>query len=163
KVFFFFIYIKIKLKGELVMLKESSILRIPGPSPIPPSIQRAMSQPMIGHRGSETSELMGRIKPELKKVFGPKQDVMIITGSGTAGTDTAAVKIVSQGDEEVVLVSGSVGDRVANICETYEMKTHLIEVEWCEHVVEDDVADFLEKNKNLRAFFMTQCETSSGI
>jgi len=145
------------------MLKESSILRIPGPSPIPPSIQRAMSQPMIGHRGSETSELMGRIKPELKKVFGTKQDVMIITGSGTSGLETAAVNIASKGDEVLVLVSGSFGDRFAKICETYEMKTHRIEVDWGENIVIDDVADFLEKNKNIKAVFMTQCETSTGI
>lgn len=145
------------------MLKESSILRIPGPSPIPPSIQRAMSQPMIGHRGSETSELMGRIKPELKKVFGTKQDVMVITGSGTSGLETAAVNIASKGDEVLVLVSGSFGDRFAKICETYEMKTHRIEVDWGENIVIDDVADFLEKNKNIKAVFMTQCETSTGI
>src|SRR5699024_1576386 len=106
---------KRKVKGELVMLKESSILRIPGPSPIRQIIQRAMTQPMIGHRGSETSELMGRIKPELKKVFGTKQDVMIITGSGTSGLETAAVNIASKGDEVLVLVSGSFGDRFAKI------------------------------------------------
>src|SRR5699024_11690795 len=145
------------------MLKESSILRIPGPSPIPPSIQRAMSQPMIGHRGSETSELMGRIKPELKKVFGTKQDVMIITGSGTSGLETAAVNVASAGDEVLVLVSGSFGDRFAKICETYEMKTHRIEVDWGENIVVDDVAEFLKENKNIKAVFMTQCETSTGI
>ncbi len=145
------------------MINESSILRIPGPSPIPPSIQRAMSQPMIGHRGTETSEMMQRIKPELKKVFGTKQDVMIITGSGTSGLETAAVNIASAGDEVLVLVSGSFGDRFAKICETYEMKTHRIEVDWGENIVVEDVADFLKGNKNIKAVFMTQCETSTGI
>src|SRR5699024_12526687 len=145
------------------MLNESSILRIPGPSPIPPSVQRAMTQPMIGHRGTETSEMIRRIKPELKKIFGTKQDVMIITGSGTSGLETAAVNIASEGDEALVLVSGSFGDRFAKICETYEMKTQRIEVDWGENIVIDDVADFLEKNKNIKEVFMTQCETSSGI
>lgn len=145
------------------MINESNILRIPGPSPIPPSVQRAMSQPMIGHRGQETSEMMQRIKPELKKVFGTKQDVMIITGSGTSGLETAAVNVASAGDEVLVLVSGSFGDRFAKICETYEMKTHRIEVDWGENIVVDDVAEFLKENKNIKAVFMTQCETSTGI
>lgn len=35
------------------MLPDQLLLRIPGPSPIPPSVQRAMSQPMIGHRGAD--------------------------------------------------------------------------------------------------------------
>src|SRR5699024_10472103 len=102
----------------------------------------------IGHRGSETSELMGRIKQELKKVFGTKQDVMIITGSGTSGLETAAVNIASKGDEVLVLVSGSFGDRLAKICETYERKTHRIEVDWGEKIVIDEVADVPEKHRN---------------
>ncbi|OZU86962.1 aminotransferase, partial [Virgibacillus indicus] len=67
------------------MLPDQHLLRIPGPSPIPPSVQLAMSQPMIGHRGQEAKELLKQIKPKLKFVFGTKQDVSIITGSGTAG------------------------------------------------------------------------------
>lgn len=129
------------------MLNESSILRIPGPSPIPPSVQRAMTQSMIGHRGAETSEMIRRIKPELKKIFGTKQDVMIITGSGTSGLETAAVNVAAEGDEVLVLVSGSFGDRFAKICEEYKMKTHRIEVEWGEEIVVEDVANFLKENK----------------
>ena len=145
------------------MLNESSILRIPGPSPIPPSVQRAMTQPMIGHRGTETSEMIRRIKPELKKIFGTKQDVMIITGSGTSGLETAAVNVAAEGDEVLVLVSGSFGDRFAKICEEYKMKTHRIEVEWGEEIVVEDVANFLKENKQIKAVFMTHCETSTGI
>ena len=145
------------------MLNESSILRIPGPSPIPPSVQRAMTQPMIGHRGAETSEMIRRIEPELKKVFGTKQDVMIITGSGTSGLETAAVNVAAEGDEVLVLVSGSFGDRFAKICEEYKMKTHRIEVEWGEEIVVEDVANFLKENKQIKAVFMTHCETSTGI
>ncbi len=145
------------------MLNESSILRIPGPSPIPPSVQRAMTQSMIGHRGAETSEMIRRIKPELKKVFGTKQDVMIITGSGTSGLETAAVNVAAEGDEVLVLVSGSFGDRFAKICEEYKMKTHRIEVEWGEEIVVEDVANFLKENKQIKAVFMTHCETSTGI
>src|SRR5699024_9163789 len=99
------------------MLQDTNILRIPGPSPIPPSVQRAMSKPMIGHRGHETTVIMESIKPRLKKVFGTKQDVMIITGSGTSGLETAVVNSVSAGDEVLVIVTGSFGDRFSKICE----------------------------------------------
>src|SRR5690625_4967937 len=88
---------------------------------------------------------------------------MIITGSGTSGLETAAVNIASKGDEVLVLVSGSFGDRFAKICETYEMKTHRIDVDWGENIVIDDDAVFLEKNKNIKAVCMMQCETSTEI
>lgn len=43
------------------MLPDQLILRIPGPIPIPPSVQRAMSQSMIGHRGKKTSTMIQQI------------------------------------------------------------------------------------------------------
>src|SRR5699024_12437202 len=97
------------------------------------------------------------------KVIVDSPEVVMITRCGTSGLDTDAVKITSKGDEVLVLVFGSFGDRFAKICVTYEMKTDRIEVDWVENIVIDDVADFLEKNKNIKAVFMTQCETSTGI
>src|SRR5699024_10484619 len=103
------------------MLTEQQLLRIPGPSPIPPSVQRAMSQPMVGHRNEETEQLLERIQPNLKKVFGTKQDVAIIAGSGTAGLETAVVNLVEPGDEVLVIANGSFGDRVAPTCDPYAL------------------------------------------
>ncbi len=145
------------------MLSDVNLLRIPGPTPIPPSVQRAMAQPMIGHRGAETSAMVKRIKPELKKVFGTKQDVLMITGSGTSGLETAVVNAAQAGDDVLVLVSGSFGDRFAQICDAHKMKTHRIDVEWGEEINVDEVANYLKENKNIKAVFMTQCETSTGI
>lgn len=145
------------------MLSDVNLLRIPGPTPIPPSVQRAMAQPMIGHRGAETSAMVKRIKPELKKVFGTKQDVLMITGSGTSGLETAVVNAAQAGDDVLVLVSGSFGDRFAQICDAHKMKTHRIDVEWGEEINVAEVATYLKENQDIKAVFMTQCETSTGI
>lgn len=152
-----------KTKGEILVLQDTSLLRIPGPTPIPPSVQRAMSKPMIGHRGQETKELIQRIKPKLKKVFGTEQDVMMITGSGTAGLETAAVNVAASGDEVLVIVSGAFGDRFAKICEAYNMKTHRLDVTWGEAVDVEEIKAFLQKNSNIKAVFVTYCETSTGV
>lgn len=145
------------------MQQDFSILRIPGPTPIPPSVERAMSQPMIGHRGSETKELIQRIKPRLKKVFGTKQDVIMLTGSGTAGLETAVVNAVGRGDEVLVLVSGAFGDRFAQICQAQQITTHRLDFPWGDPVDVEQVKTFLQQNKNIKAVFATQCETSTGI
>src|SRR5699024_12200800 len=114
------------------MLTEQQLLRISGPSPIPPSVHRAMSQPMVGHRNEETEQLLERIQPNLKKVFGRKQYVAIIAGSGTAGLETAVVNLVEPGDDVLILVTGSFGDRFAQICDTYRTKVHRMDNEWCQ-------------------------------
>ena len=108
------------------MLQDQQYLRIPGPTPIPPSVQRAMAQPMIGHRGSETTELLRSITPRLKKVFGTEQDVMIVTGSGTSGLEAAVVNAVKPHDEVLVIVTGAFGARFVDICKAYGIGVHIL-------------------------------------
>lgn len=145
------------------MLTDQQILRIPGPTPIPPSVNRAMSQPMIGHRGQSTSDMISDIRPKLKRVFGTKQEVMILTGSGTSGLETAAVNTVAPGEEAVVIVTGSFGERFAKICEAYDIKTHIIEVTWGEALKPLAVKEFLQDHPEVKAVFSTYCETSTGV
>lgn len=145
------------------MLQDSGLLRIPGPTPIPPSVQRAMNQPMIGHRGEETKELLKRIKPKLKPVFGTEEEVMILTGSGTSGLEAAVVNTMTAGDEVLVVVTGSFGDRFAQICESYQLRTHRLEFTWGEAADSGQIEEFLQQNPQIKAVFMTYCETSTGV
>lgn len=145
------------------MLQDYSLLRIPGPTPIPPSVNHAMNQPMIGHRGKETTELLQRIKPRLKKLFQTKEDMLIITGSGTAGLETAVVNVASKDDEVLVIVTGAFGDRFAKICDAHGIQTHRMDITWGEAANAEKVAQFLQENKQIKAVFMTHCETSTGV
>ncbi|MDC3425984.1 alanine--glyoxylate aminotransferase family protein [Aquibacillus sp. 3ASR75-11] len=145
------------------MLADHQLLRIPGPSPIPPSVQRAMVQPMIGHRGQEAKQLIQTIRPKLKPIFGTDQDVVVITGSGTAGLETAVVNTVKAGDEVLVIVTGSFGDRFAKICESYQIRVRRLDVEWGNALDPNQVKVLLEENPTIKAVFATFCETSTGV
>ncbi|TWT28413.1 alanine--glyoxylate aminotransferase family protein [Planomicrobium sp. CPCC 101110] len=145
------------------MLADQQILRIPGPTPIPPSVQRAMAQPMIGHRGQSTSDLISRIRPKLKRVFGTEQEVVILTGSGTAGLETAVVNAVAPGEEVLVIVTGAFGDRFVKICKAYHIPTHVLQVEWGKAVNPDLVREFLKEHPGIKAVLSTYCETSTGV
>ncbi|MFD1040444.1 pyridoxal-phosphate-dependent aminotransferase family protein [Virgibacillus byunsanensis] len=145
------------------MLTDQQLLRIPGPTPIPPSVQRAMSQPMIGHRAPETKDLLQRIKPKLKPIFGTAQDVVVMTGSGTAGLETAVVNAVKPDDEVLVIVTGSFGERFVNICEAYQINTHRYDSEWGKTVTPESVKEYLNKYPKVTAVFATFCETSTGV
>src|SRR5699024_2252653 len=112
---------------------------------------------------TETSELIQRIKPRLKKIFGTEEDILFIAGSGTAGLETAAVNVANSGDEVLVLVSGSFGERFAQICESLDLTTHRLNFEWGSFIDVEKVKQFMQENNNIKAVFMTQCETSTGI
>ncbi|WP_313893697.1 alanine--glyoxylate aminotransferase family protein [Psychrobacillus sp.] len=145
------------------MLQDQTILRIPGPSPIPPSVQRAMSQTMIGHRGKETSHMLKNIGPGLKRVFGTEQEVAIIAGSGTAGLETAVVNVVKPGDEVLVVVTGAFGDRFTKICETYNIRTHVLSVDWGKALDPKEVQAYIVEHPEVKVVFTTYCETSTGV
>lgn len=145
------------------MLADHKILRIPGPTPIPPSVTRAMSQGMIGHRSEDFKQVMAKVAPRLKPIFGTTQDVLLLTGSGTSGLETAVVNILSEGDHVLILVSGAFGDRFVKICETYQLNTHLIESTWGEAVDPNQVRDYLTHHPQIKAVFATYCETSTAV
>lgn len=145
------------------MLKEQTFLRIPGPTPIPPSVQQAMNRPMMGHRSSEASDLISSIQPRLRKVFGSTQDVIILTGSGTSALEAAVVNTVMPSDEVLVIVTGSFGDRFAKICEAHNVAAHRLDVEWGKSFQTEEVRSLLQKNPDIKAVFATYCETSTGV
>lgn len=145
------------------MLPDQQFLRIPGPTPIPPSVQHAMNLPMIGHRDQETKDLLHSIKPKLKPVFGTNQEVLMIAGSGTAGLESAVVNAVQPGDEVLVIVTGAFGDRFAQICTEHQIATHRYDVEWGEAAEPEEIEKYLKSHPHIKAVFATLCETSTGV
>lgn len=145
------------------MFTHPELLRIPGPTPIPPRVQQAMNRTMFGHRGNEMKQLLQNIRHSLKDVFGTKEEVVILTSSGTSALEAAVVNTVREGDEVLVIVGGAFGDRFANICETYNLNVHRLDVTWGEAVDPEDVRKVLQKYPEIKAVFATYCETSTGV
>ncbi|MFY0543014.1 pyridoxal-phosphate-dependent aminotransferase family protein [Brevibacillus sp. H7] len=145
------------------MFTDKMILRIPGPTPIPPRVQQAMNQPMIGHRSGQFSSLFARTAERLKTYFGTKQDVYILAGSGTSALEMSVVNTLQPNDEAAVLVSGAFGERFAKICERFGIVVHRLDVPWGEAVTPDILTDFLREKPRVKAVFATYCETSTGV
>jgi len=145
------------------MFADNLILRIPGPTPIPPRVQQAMTRPMIGHRSAHFSNLFTRTAERLKPIFGTSQDVFIVAGSGTSALEMGVVNTLQAGDEAAVLVSGAFGERFAKICERYGITAHRLQVEWGDAVTPELLTPFLQEHPNVKAVFATHCETSTGI
>ncbi|MGI8313926.1 pyridoxal-phosphate-dependent aminotransferase family protein [Halobacillus mangrovi] len=145
------------------MKREWDLLHTPGPTPIPPSVERAMNQPMIGHRGQKCKELLNDLAPRLKPVFGTSGEVLVLTGSGTSALEAAVVNTTQPGDEVIVVVAGAFGDRFAQICKTYELNVHRIDVEWGKAVTVEQVESVLQAAEDPKAVFLTHCETSTGV
>ncbi|QDX93741.1 alanine--glyoxylate aminotransferase family protein [Brevibacillus laterosporus] len=145
------------------MFEEKIILRIPGPTPIPPRVQQAMTRPMIGHRSGQFSKILSDVAEKIKPVFGTTQQVYVLAGSGTSALEMSVVNTLQAGDEAIVTISGAFGERFAKICERYNIIVHRLEVAWGEAITPELLQDFLTQHPMAKAVFATYCETSSGV
>ncbi len=81
-------------------------LQIPGPSPVPDRVLRAMSYPTIDHRGPEFAALGLKVLADIKKIFQTKQPVMIYPASGTGAWEAALVNTLNAGDHVLMYETG---------------------------------------------------------
>ena len=66
-------------------------LQIPGPSPVPDRILRAMAMPVLDHRGPEFQKLGRRVLDGIKGIFKTTGPVIIYPASGTGAWEAALV------------------------------------------------------------------------
>jgi alanine-glyoxylate transaminase/serine-glyoxylate transaminase/serine-pyruvate transaminase len=81
-------------------------LQIPGPSPVPDRILRAISLPTIDHRGPEFGALGRQVLAKVRDVFKTRHPVVIYPASGTGAWEAALVNTMSPGDTVLMYETG---------------------------------------------------------
>jgi len=142
-------------------------LRIPGPTPLPDRVREAGAQQMVNHRGPEFRELINRVTARLQTAFVTRNDILILTASGTGGLEAAVVNFLSPGDPILAVSIGSFGDRFAKIATAYGADVTKVDVEWGQAASADLVARELRalagNGKPAKAILLTHNETSTGV
>jgi aspartate aminotransferase-like enzyme len=109
-------------------MEKELLLMIPGPVPMPERVRYAMLRQAMNHRSAEFGAAYADCVRVLKTAFGTTNDLMIISGSGTAGME-AAISNVGKDKEIACLVNGKFGERMLKISQRYG-KAHEIKSEW---------------------------------
>ena len=138
-------------------------LRIPGPTPCPENVLQVMCKQMINHRGKEFAELLDKVTSWLKVLFQTKDDVFILTSSGTGSMEAAVVNSLSPGDKVLSLSNGVFGDRFAKIAETFGADVTRVSFEWGRAVEPDAAKKALDADPGIKAVLVTHNETSTGV
>jgi len=141
----------------------STQLRIPGPTPLPERVARAMNRPLIDHRGPEFAAILAEVTAGAKRVFKTRNDVLLLTSSGTGGLESAVANLVSPGDEVVVALCGNFGERFAALASAYGADVVRLELEWGQPVEADDLRVVLERHPKAKVVLLTHNETSTGV
>ncbi|MDL1957181.1 MAG: alanine--glyoxylate aminotransferase family protein [Candidatus Desulfofervidus auxilii] len=135
----------------------------PGPTPVPPETLLAMAVPILHHRSPQFASILAEVKEDLKYVFQTKNDVLIFASTGTGAMEGAVTNTLSSGDTALVVRAGKFGERWAEICEAYGVKTINIDIEWGRCVKIAQIAEALEKHPEIKAVFIQAHETSTGV
>ena len=81
-------------------------LQIPGPSPVPDRVLRAISSPTIDHRGPEFGALGLKVLADIQKIFKTRHPVMIYPASGTGAWEAALSNVLQAGDHVLMYETG---------------------------------------------------------
>ncbi|MCF8010163.1 MAG: alanine--glyoxylate aminotransferase family protein [Clostridiales bacterium] len=144
-------------------MPQKEYLMIPGPTPVPPMVMNAMSQPMFGHRSPEFAEIHKNIIEKLKLVFQTQNDVFVLSSSGTGGMEAAVANIINPGEKVLVLVGGKFGERWSELSYNYGAQVIQQDFTWGEPVDINVVKKELANNPDIKAVFATFNETSTGV
>ncbi len=100
-------------------MSHSPNLRIPGPTTLPESVRAAGSRQMVNHRGPEFKALLGRVTAGLQRGFRTRNDVILLTASGTGALEAVVVNFLSPGDPVLAVSIGEFGERFAAIASAF--------------------------------------------
>src|SRR5579872_6060207 len=139
-------------------------LQIPGPTPLPDRVLRAMDTPIIDHRGPEFAKLAKKCLDGIKTIFKTASPVVIYTGTGTGAWEGALVNTLSPGDRVVMVETGQFATLWKKMAEKLGLKAEFIPTDWRTGADAAAVEAKLreDKNKEIKAVCVLHNETSTG-
>ena len=144
-------------------------LSIPGPSPVPDRILRAMSMPTIDHRGPEFGPLGLKVLGDLKKIFKTQHPVIIYPASGTGAWEAALTNVLSAGDQVVMYETGQFATLWKKMADRLGVQTEFIGLPglegWRRGVQPDLIEARLKTDTahRIKAVCVVHNETSTGV
>src|ERR671928_504647 len=120
-------------------MAEKRHLLTPGPTPVPPEVLAAISQPVVHHRSPDFRPVYSRVLARLKEVFRTESDVLMFGSAGTGAMESAVANLCSPGERVLVVTAGSFGERWRAIATAYGAAAETLDYAWGEVPTAEDV------------------------
>lgn len=143
---------------------KSKLLLGPGPSNADPRVLRALSEPTIGHLDPDFVKIMDETTDLLRYVFQTANQLTIpISGTGSAGMETAIVNSIEPGDKAIICVAGVFGERMVDVAERSGAVVVRVDGPWGSIVDPEDVTKAIKENPDAKIIGIVHAETSTGV
>ena len=138
------------------------VLMGPGPSNTPPRVLAALGLPTLGHLDPAYLEIMNETAEMLRRLFRTQNRLTLpISGTGSAGMETAFVNVLEPGDRALVAINGVFGTRMKDIVGRCGAECVTVEAEWGKPVSPDAIRDALQGGP-FKVVAVVHAETSTG-
>ena len=133
----------------------------PGPTPLLPAAQFAMAAADIHHRTPEFRALFTKVLAQLKVFVGTKNDVLLLSSSGTGAMEASVSNLTSPGDRVLVLTAGKFGERWTGLAKAFGCEVDVLSAPYGETF---DLAEIKKAIKpEHRVVYMQATETSTAV
>jgi aspartate aminotransferase-like enzyme len=132
---------------------------------VPDAVLEACARHPIGHRTADFSKLLMSAVENLQWLGQTRNDVFVLTASGTGAMEAAIANVISPGDSVVSLVCGNFSERWAKISESFGAKVERLSVPAGQPYVLEALKRCLDADtvKAIKAVTITHNETSTGV
>lgn len=139
-------------------------LQIPGPTPVPDRILRAIASPVVDHRGPEFQTLGRRVLHDIKSIVKTNSAVVIYPASGTGAWEAALANTLSPGDRVLMYETGHFAALWRTMAEKLGLKPEFIASDWRSGVDPAAIEARLREDKTheIIAVCVVHNETSTG-
>jgi len=133
---------------------------VPGPVDVADEVLQAQAQPILPHRSAEFETIFHRAEQKARKLFYTQYRVFITASSGT-GLQEAAVRNFAKA-KVLACVNGAFGARWAEVARTNGKEVTVLEAEWGQPILPEQVAEALKKD-HFEIVTVVHNETSVGL
>ncbi len=133
----------------------------PGPTPLLPAAQFAMAAADIHHRTPEFRALFLKVLAQLKVFVGTRNDVLLLSCSGTGAMEASVSNLTSPGDRVLVLSAGKFGERWADLTKAFGCQVDVVEAPYGQTFELAQIKAALKPDT--RAIYMQASETSTAV
>jgi aspartate aminotransferase-like enzyme len=133
----------------------------PGPTPLLPAAQFAMAAADIHHRTPEFRALFQRVLGQLKVFVGTKNDVLLLSSSGTGAMEASVSNLTSPGDKVLVLSAGKFGERWVGLAKAFGCEVDVVSAPYGETFDLEAVRAALKPE--YKVVYMQATETSTAV
>ena len=130
---------------------------------VPEIVLAKMSEPMIHHRTPQFSRIFAEVKKDLKFIFQTRQEVLILSSSGTGAMEAAVCNLFSRGDKVLFVNGGKFGERWGEIAATFGLEAVELKVEWGKAVDVDNIKEILYNDPKIKGVLVQASETSTTV